>query len=127
MRISNWPSSLFLPSIGIVLACAASAGWAAEQNGSGAREHRYQQERQVCLDGRSNQDRATCLQEAYAARAEPAGRLVTLDPQTYQNNAIRRCDRHEGADREDCLARMKGEGTRSGSADGGGIFRELVR
>ena len=87
---------------------------------------RYQQERAKCLDGRSNQDRATCLKEAGAARDEARkGRLDDGDAK-YRSNARDRCNALAGDEARDCLARMKGKGTTSGSAQSGGILRETV-
>jgi hypothetical protein len=87
----------------------------------------YQQERALCSSGQSNQDRATCLREAGAAFAQ-AKREGWSGHQAaqYQNNARTRCDRLPDEDRRDCVSRMQGQGTTSGSAAGGGIYRELV-
>ncbi|MEO7339093.1 MAG: hypothetical protein ABIV63_21160, partial [Caldimonas sp.] len=41
-----------------------------------------------------------------------------------RRNAKDRCDALSGDERSDCVARMKGEGTTSGSVAGGGILRE---
>ena len=41
-------------------------------------------------------------------------------------NKFARCDYHKDPnDREYCIRRMKGEGTVSGSVEGGGLIREL--
>ena len=41
-------------------------------------------------------------------------------------NKFARCDYHKDPnDREYCIRRMKGEGTVSGSVEGGGVMREL--
>ena len=44
---------------------------------------------------------------------------------SYEQNRLARCDRLPAGDREDCVRRMHGEGTVSGSVEGGGIYREL--
>ena len=41
-------------------------------------------------------------------------------------NALRRCEPLRDPDRQDCVARIRGEGTTSGSVAEGGIYRELV-
>jgi hypothetical protein len=88
-------------------------------------EARYEQDRAACNSGQSNQDRATCLREAGAALQE-AKRGHLADGQTsYEKNQTIRCDSLKGEDRDDCLRRMHGEGTVSGSVEGGGIYREL--
>lgn len=55
-------------------------------------------------------------------------RVHTPDPPNtpYVENQFRRCNALRGPDKIDCIARMAGEGTRSGSVEGGGIYRELI-
>jgi hypothetical protein len=86
---------------------------------------RYQQERATCISGRSHQDRTTCLREAGAALAESKRGNLGGGMGPYEQNQLRRCDAHPAEDREDCLRRMRGEGTISGSVEGGSIYREL--
>ena len=86
---------------------------------------RYKQDRAACLSGQSQQDRASCLREAGAAlQAAKRGRLDEGQG-AYERNQLLRCDRLAGEDRDDCLRRMRGEGTVSGSVEGGGLYREL--
>jgi len=85
----------------------------------------YQKERARCLDGTSNQDRATCLKEAGAALAEARRGTLGGDEGDYERNARERCTPLPDAERSSCLARMRGEGTTSGSVQGGGVIREL--
>ncbi|HEY2925842.1 hypothetical protein [Piscinibacter sp.] len=87
---------------------------------------RYQQERAVCTSGQSNQDRATCLREAGAAFAESQRDGLNDGAAPYVRNAGQRCERLPDEDRRACVARMQGQGTTSGSAAAGGIYRELV-
>jgi hypothetical protein len=102
------------------------AGMAAAAGGSlSEAQARYENDRAACNSGQSNQDRATCLREAGAALQE-AKRGQLGDGQTsYEQNQTVRCNSLKGDDREDCLRRMHGEGTVSGSVEGGGIYREL--
>ena len=88
---------------------------------------RYQRERTACMNGQTtNEDRATCLKEAGAALAEARkGNLTSGDGQ-LRKNANERCKVLTGDERADCIARMSGEGTVSGSVGGGGILREKV-
>lgn len=78
----------------------------------------------ACLSGQSNQDKATCLKEASAARAE--ARRGKLDDGTanHQKNSVERCKALPASEQSDCLARMKGSGTVSGSVAAGGLLRE---
>jgi hypothetical protein len=91
-------------------------------------QQRYQQERAVCLSGESNQDRATCLKEAGAALQEARrGGLDNGDSHNLAHNRMVRCNALPAQDREDCARRMQGEGVTSGSAQQGGVMRELSR
>ena len=74
----------------------------------------------------TNEDRATCLKEAGAALAEARkGNLTSGDGQ-LRKNAGERCKVLTGDERTDCIARMSGEGSASGSVGGGGVLREKV-
>ena len=88
---------------------------------------RYQQERAVCMNGTSNQDRATCLKEAGAAwqEAKRAG-LTTSGDASLSQNRLQRCNALPAQDREDCAMRIE-HGTTSGTAQQGGILREIER
>jgi hypothetical protein len=89
---------------------------------------RYQQERAACLSGTSNQDRATCLKEAGAARQEAGrGGLENGGERTFTRNQMQRCDALPQTERQDCALRMQGQGQTSGSAQQGGILREVTR
>jgi hypothetical protein len=117
--------TLALLMLGAVLASASAM--AASKTASADALARYQQERAICMTGQSNQDRATCLREAGAAYAEAKRRASgSADPAQYTANALKRCERLPEDDRRDCMARMQGQGTTSGSAASGGIYRELV-
>lgn len=113
-------------------ACAAatlllSAGAAVAAKPSEA-QLRYQEERAICISGSSNQDRATCLKEAGAALQEARrGNLSAGNEGELGDNRMARCKVLPMADREDCAMRMQGQGTSTGSAQQGGILRELTR
>jgi hypothetical protein len=92
-----------------------------------AEQASYQAERKACIDGSSNQDRPTCLREAAAAfKAARAGKLKSETEQVYMHNRLLRCEPLPKEYKEECVRRMQGEGTQSGSVEGGGILRELV-
>jgi hypothetical protein len=86
----------------------------------------YQKERENCLNGRSNQDRSTCLKEAGAAFAEAKRGRLNDDSAQYQQNATIRCQALQSENRQACERRMRGEGEVKGSVEAGGIYRELV-
>lgn len=86
----------------------------------------YQQEMQACRQGRTAQDRATCMEEAREARkARRQGALVTPSESSMGANARARCEGMSSADMAACHARMMGYGRTSGSVMGGGMLREL--
>ena len=106
-----------------LLLLAAGAATAATASDA---QLRYQQERKACLSGASNQDRATCLREAGAARQEASrGRLAAGSSSQFGDNAVARCGALPPADRDECVMRMR-QGSTSGSAAQGGVLRELV-
>ncbi len=96
--------------------------------GAGAdAQARYKSERAACMNGSSNQDRATCLQEAGAALQEARrGGLENATGARLDNNRSDRCAALPGADRYECLKRMRGEGITEGNARSGGIYREIT-
>ena len=67
------------------------------------------------------------VREAQAARQEARqGRLKDNEtPEERERNKYARCESLQGDDREYCIRRMNGEGTVSGSVEGGGLLREL--
>jgi hypothetical protein len=76
---------------------------------------------------RDNDRRDPAVREEQAARQEARqGVLARGDnPAEFERNRLARCDKHQGEDRDLCIRRMNGEGTVSGSVEGGGIYREL--
>ena len=85
----------------------------------------YQQEAAGCR-GSARQDHATCMREAAAARDESRRGRLADQGTDYSKNALQRCDALPAADRQDCMARMEGQGKASGSVEAGGIYRESV-
>lgn len=119
-------TNAYLPAIGAIAAVLGSLIAAPAAAADSGAQARYRQEMAVCNSGRSNQDAATCRQEARSALAEARrGRLDDKHGQ-YGRNARERCGVLKGDNRVDCEARMRGEGGASGSVSGGGILRETV-
>ena len=110
----------------LVVGAALASTSAAAVEKDGAATARYQRERAVCMSGQSNQDRSTCLREAGAAFAQARHEGMGDGPAPYARNARQRCEGLPQDDRQGCLARMQGQGTTSGTAASGGIYRELV-
>jgi hypothetical protein len=113
---------------GIAAALLLSPVLAANPVAPGSAEARYQQERATCLSGASQQDRSTCLREAGAALAE--ARRARLDngedARALRANALQRCKAQPPQDRDACERLARGEGSVSGSVDGGGVVKEVV-
>lgn len=87
----------------------------------------YQQQIAACNNGTSNEDKATCLREAGAARQAAAkGGLTDPDAAQLKENAMRRCEGLPQSDRIDCEKRVNGQGRVEGSVGSGGILRETV-
>ena len=86
----------------------------------------YKQDRAACMRGEGGQDRATCLKEAAAALQEAKRGGLTSNRSEQKRNQTVRCDYQPAHDREDCMRRMRGEGTTTGSVQGGGVLRELT-
>jgi hypothetical protein len=108
-------AAIFTPALG------------AQKSAADEARARYEAERAACTSGRSNQDRATCLREAGAAYAEARrGLLNNETPEATMTNRLKRCEALPEADRQDCMARMQGQGTTTGSPATGGVYRELV-
>jgi hypothetical protein len=108
--------------------CAAGAMLVAGLSTAGnlsEAQAQYQQDRAACLSNQSNQDRATCLREAGAALQAARRGDLGSEQAPYDQNRLSRCNALPAADREDCVRRMQGGGTASGSVEGGGIYREL--
>ncbi|MBC7376567.1 MAG: hypothetical protein H7346_03920 [Burkholderiaceae bacterium] len=96
---------------------------------SSAIEQSYQREVARCKSGQSQQDRATCMREAGAARAEARkGNLTDPGTADLARNATARCNAQPAPDQDDCMKRVTGAGdTRTqGSVMGGGLIRETV-
>ena len=107
-----------------VLGC--SSVLAAGKAGAPDPKVRYQRELALCAAIRLPDDRANCLSEASTrfAGTQPARPDEQAD--ILASNALKRCEPLHDQDRLDCIARMQGQGSTSGSVDSGGIYRELV-
>ena len=116
----------FMLAVMLVAVCAAAPAWSADKAELSAAQQRYRDEVATCKDGRSNQDRATCMKEAGAALAEARRGTLAKPGADLTANRTQRCDALPGDQRTACMARMQGQGTTSGSVEGGGVLRELV-
>jgi hypothetical protein len=80
----------------------------------------------ACKSRNSQQERAACMDEARSVAAESRRGVLGDGMAPDSANLTKRCLSLPDKDRTACMARMKGEGTVSGSVAAGGILRELV-
>lgn len=111
-----------------VLAAALASQAAAQPSAGGSAESRYQQDRDACLAGQTQQSREVCMREAGAARdAARKGKLGQAAQGDHSANAVARCKVFAKADEKAaCLDRIRGTANQSGSAMQGGVLRESV-
>jgi hypothetical protein len=121
---TTWALLIVAAALGSTFASSAADKTGAA--GAADAQARYQQDRAACMSGPSNQDQATCLREAGAALAQARREGMGDGSAPNSRNALQRCDTLPDADRQACVVRMQGQGTTSGSAASGGIYRELV-
>ena len=89
---------------------------------------RYQQDLAECEAQQATQDIAACRLEARNALAEAKRNLLSeTTANLFEKNQLKRCRVFKGDDREACEARVRGDGSSTGSVQSGGILREVVR
>lgn len=119
------PSLLAFAATSLLAVTAATAQVAHGDTSALDDSGNYREEVQACREGRTAEDRATCLKEARSAAADKR-RGVLSNRGDFQANALARCDAHrEKIDKDACRERLVGEGNLSGSVAGGGLLREL--
>ena len=89
-------------------------------------QRRYQRDSAMCMKLRTDLGRPDCLSEASTRLAGTMPSRADEAPEILARNALRRCAPLAEPDRSDCVARIQGLGTTSGSVAAGGIYRELV-
>lgn len=104
----------------------ATAALAAPASVATEAQARYRQDMAACNSGQTQQDLATCRSEAGSALAEARRGRLNDAPGQHHQNALLRCQVHEGDDRLACEARMGVNGSTEGSAATGGILRQAV-
>ena len=113
----------------LVVAACLSPLAAGAASGSDQAERRavFERDRAACETGRSTQERSLCLHDVTVAyRMTHTNKPYDLDPSTYLRNQALRCVPLKDKDLQDCMARMRGAGSTSGSVATGGIYRELT-
>ncbi len=84
-----------------------------------------QSEMAACNNGKTQQDRVTCITEVQNANAaKRAGKLDNAGGQ-FDANAMQRCNVLAGEEKIACEARISGYGSNQGSVAGGGVIRQV--
>jgi hypothetical protein len=117
--LAAWPA--------VAAAQAASSAASSAAPNTAALRAAYEKDSAACNKKPAGDARATCLREAGAAY-DAARKGQLRSPSDAERNARARCEQLPEAQRNDCLARARGEGesTVQGSVEGGGILRETV-
>jgi uncharacterized membrane protein len=79
-----------------------------------------------CLYGIAQDGTKNCMSKAEFNITTSRQTALDADPAQYMRNALTRCESLKGDDRADCLSRIRGGGTVTGSVEAGGLYRELV-
>ena len=79
-----------------------------------------------CAYGASRSGHAGCMAKGEYELTRSRQAALDRDPAQYQRNAQVRCEGLSEEDKRLCVARMQGQGTTTGSVEGGGIYRELI-
>ncbi|MBW0169196.1 MAG: hypothetical protein ACT6SF_14895 [Hydrogenophaga sp.] len=111
---------------GVVLAAPV---WAAGATAAKApADAAYHRDRAACQAMASAPDRTHCLRDVAAARqqAQSKGAAPSPSPQELERNAVQRCQAQPPEQQAICERMARGEGSVSGSVQGGGVIRELV-
>lgn len=108
-----------------VLMAAALPAHAADKKPAKGNTAEAAADRANCQKNHPQQDLAACLLEARNARADEKRGLLGGNP-VAPANATRRCDPLPPADKADCIARVQGGGSASGSVEAGGVIRETT-
>ena len=114
---------LFVASALLSLSALAAAPTVGQQ--AAEINTKFEQDKATCLAGKAGAERNACMKAATRARSS-ARNAPIYDDATYRHNKFDRCRVLSGDEARDCFARMKGEGTVSGSVEGGGLLREKV-
>ncbi|MFT0546792.1 hypothetical protein ACMHYO_10670 [Allopusillimonas ginsengisoli] len=112
----------------LIASCAAGyalSGSAIAAVTDGEIQAQYQSDVARCNAGQTNQNKATCLQEAGAAREEARRNRLTNGNTSFDANQRERCKALPTEKQADCMKLMSDpNATVEGSVGGGGVLRE---
>jgi len=122
LRLAASVTAFVLLTIGVVT--AASAQIASGTTGIDATGN-AQSELAACVNGKTQQDRETCITEVRNANAAKRAGKVDNSGGRFKENALARCDVFRGEEQIACQARIVGYGDAGGSVAGGGVIRQI--
>ena len=122
LRLAASVTAFVLLTVGAVT--SASAQVASGTTGIDATGN-AQSELAACNNGKTQQDRQTCMTEVKNANAAKRAGKVDNSGGRYKENALARCDVLKGEDQIACQARIVGYGDSAGSVAGGGVIRQV--
>ena len=128
-RIRTYFRALIWSALVLGTVAATPTAWAespAEPADVDQADTRYLQDRIHCHQGPPGADKSACLRRAVASWNQAKRHASATTDERYQRNKLERCESLPDDLRTDCVARMHGEGTTTGSVAAGGIYRELV-
>jgi hypothetical protein len=121
LKLKPFTLPMALTSLALVFclpsSCEAKSDGKVTQNSARAARCPYG----IAQDGTHN-----CMSKAEFDITSSRQAALDSDPAQYMRNALMRCESLKGDDRSDCMSRIRGAGTVSGSVEGGGLYRELV-
>lgn len=113
----------------LVAMCASASALAGAKSGANIEVDpgvRFQRDNAACNGMRDETTREQCRSVARSRHIQALPTPPEEQPEALARNLIQRCNALPLGLRGDCVARMQGQGTTSGSVAGGGIYRELV-
>jgi hypothetical protein len=122
LRLAASLTALILLTVGAI--SAASAQIASGTTGIDATGN-AQSELAACNNGKTQQDRQTCITEVRNANAARRAGKVDNSGGKFKENALARCDVFKGEEQVACQARIVGYGDAAGSVAGGGVIRQV--
>ncbi len=121
IKLSTFTLKVALTSVALLVCVPTSAA-----TKTVAKESHNSMRSSKCSYGVAQDGTDNCMSKAEFDITTSRQRALDSDPSQYMRNALVRCESLKGDDREDCVARIRGGGTVSGSVEAGGLYRELV-
>ena len=121
---SRWSKGAACFGLAVLFSMTAAAQIASGTTGIDATGN-ARSELNACNNGKTQQDRTTCLTEVRNANAAKRAGQIDNSGGQFSANALKRCDALTGEDRTACQVRISGYGNAQGSVAGGGVITEV--